>query len=225
MRFTTRTTLTATILTAALAMATAQAQTPEEHAAHHPGSQGTTEVQPATPGSQTAPMMPQAGPAGNMMDLMKMMGSAGSQGGQPGMMGNGMGGMMRMMQTMMAQGGMGGGMGLLSAEHIEGRIAYLRTELKITDAQLAQWTTFADTLRSNAKALQQAHTQAKPGNGASSAPDQLDRQATLATAQAEALKTLAGAERSLYAALTDEQKQLADELLTGCMPEMRGSRT
>ena len=36
-------------------------------------------------------------------------------------------------------------------DHIEGRIAFLKAELKITDAQLPQWNTFADALRSDAK--------------------------------------------------------------------------
>ena len=41
----------------------------------------------------------------------------------------------------------------LPSERIEARLAYLKTALKITDAQLPQWEAFADTLRKHAKKL------------------------------------------------------------------------
>lgn len=58
------------------------------------------------------------------------------------------GGTMPMMRGMQ-QNGMMPMMGM--ADHVEGRIAFLKAELKITDAQLPQWNTFADALRSNAR--------------------------------------------------------------------------
>ncbi len=50
------------------------------------------------------------------------------------------------------RGGMGR-LGMMSAEasHVEGRIAFLKTELRITDAQLPLWNAVADALRDNAK--------------------------------------------------------------------------
>ena len=50
----------------------------------------------------------------------------------------------------MAGPGMGG---MATIDHIEGRIAFLRTELKITDAQASAWDAFAEALRTNAKKL------------------------------------------------------------------------
>jgi hypothetical protein len=47
--------------------------------------------------------------------------------------------------------GMMGMMGM--ADHVEGRIAYLKAELKITEAQMPQWNAFADALRSNAASM------------------------------------------------------------------------
>lgn len=38
-------------------------------------------------------------------------------------------------------------------DRVEARIAFLRTELKITDAQASAWNAFADALRTNAKTL------------------------------------------------------------------------
>ena len=39
------------------------------------------------------------------------------------------------------------------ADHVEGRIAVLKAELKITEAQLPQWNAFADALRENARRM------------------------------------------------------------------------
>jgi LTXXQ motif family protein len=57
------------------------------------------------------------------------------------------------MQPRMPDGMMGSGMMGMMGEHVEGRIAFLRAELKITDAQVPQWNTFADALRANAKRM------------------------------------------------------------------------
>jgi hypothetical protein len=39
------------------------------------------------------------------------------------------------------------------AEHIEGRLAYVKAELKITDVQTAQWDVFAAVTSTNAKSM------------------------------------------------------------------------
>ena len=41
------------------------------------------------------------------------------------------------------------------SERIEARLAYIRTALKITDAQQAQWNAFAETLRNQARSADQ----------------------------------------------------------------------
>ena len=53
----------------------------------------------------------------------------------------------------MMGGGMmhGGMMGHMPLKHIEGRLAFLKTELKITPAQEPQWTKFAESVRGIAK--------------------------------------------------------------------------
>lgn len=90
---------------------------------------------------------------------------------RPGMMGQD--GSMPMMQGD-SQGCMGRMMGM--AQHAEGRIAFLRTELKITDDQSAQWNAFADALRANARRMTEMH--GMMGQGASpSAPERLDHMA------------------------------------------------
>ena len=39
------------------------------------------------------------------------------------------------------------------AGHVEGRLAFLKTELKITDAQLPLWDAVADVIRANARSM------------------------------------------------------------------------
>ena len=56
---------------------------------------------------------------------------------------------MPMMRMMMGQGGMP-----MMAKRIEGRLAFLKTELKITDAQLPLWDAFARAMRDNVSAMQ-----------------------------------------------------------------------
>ena len=61
--------------------------------------------------------------------------------------------MMRDMMTMMsAQSGM-------MASHAEARIAALKAELKITDAQAPQWNRFAEALRGTGKSMEDMHRQ------------------------------------------------------------------
>ncbi|MBP2311821.1 Spy/CpxP family protein refolding chaperone [Azospirillum soli] len=237
----TRTTLPAFALAAMMSVAQAQTTTDQDHNAHHPGGTApTTQAQPAPapapqaqPSKPGAPMIGQGMGSGAIvqsgtqaqsgqpdmmmtMDQMRsMMGSMmGQQDGQSGMMGPGMMSMMRPMM-MGQQGAMG-----LPFEHVEGRIAFLKAELKITDAQAPQWNAFADTLRANAKAHQAMHEQMTKGGLPSAWPDRLTLQQKALSTRLEALKALETAAKPLYAVLTDEQKTLADRLLTGPMGMM-----
>jgi LTXXQ motif family protein len=98
------------------------------------------------------------------------------------------------------------------ADHVEGRIAFLKAELKITDAQLSQWNTFADALRSNAR--QTAEMLGTVGQAtALNAPDRLDRREKMLTSMLEMARSIKAALSPLYAVLSNEQKKLADSLL------------
>ena len=143
------TALLAAAIAAAPAATRAQGQTPPpaqgagksdaDPKAHHPA--GTTAVQTTTtPGAAPTMGMGMMG-GGDMGPMMQQM----------------MQGMMPMMQGMMAQRGrerMDGTMGMMAPHRIEGRIAFLRTELKITDAQDAAWNAFAEVLRAQARGME-----------------------------------------------------------------------
>jgi hypothetical protein len=56
------------------------------------------------------------------------------------------------MMRMMGQEGMGRMMAAM-AERVEGRLAFLKTELKITEPQLPLWNAVADAMRASAKSM------------------------------------------------------------------------
>lgn len=146
------------------------------------------------------------------------------------------GGMMRMMtggqnpmgmmagQAPVGQTGMSAMAQMTAPEHIEGRIAFLKTELKITSEQEALWSAFAEVLRSNARGAQDGMMQMPGGmEGASRAvesPLQLieQREGTLAN-RLESIRKLKGALAPLYQSLNKAQNQMADRLL---VPPMMG---
>ena len=127
--------------------------------------------------------------------------------------------MMGMMRMIMGQDGMGG-MGMMSG-HAEGRVAFLKAELKITDAQLPLWNAVADAIRANAKGMSEMMS-GMMGRSQSTAtlPEKLASREKMMTAHLEALRKFKAAVDPLYAALSDEQKKTADELLIGPMGMM-----
>jgi hypothetical protein len=126
--------------------------------------------------------------------------------------------MMGMMHMMMGRESMSM-MGAM-ARHVEGRLAFLKTELKITDAQLPLWNAVADTIRANSKSMGDMAGGMMGGSQTATLPDKLAMREKMMTAHLEALRKFKAAVDPLYAALSDEQKKTADELLIGPMEMM-----
>ena len=108
----------------------------------------------------------------------------------------------------------------LPSERVEARLAYLKTALKISDAQQTQWDAFAGTLRKHAREADQrvqkmrAEAAAREKGARPTAIERMERgQVRLAAASTRLNETLAVA-KPLYAALAPEQQKVADELLT-----------
>ena len=202
-------------LAAILMLSAAPAVAEDQHQQHHPGAAPPAQTAPNTaPGSASASMPGGQGAAASGMPGMPMMGM-GREGGMQGMP------MMGMMRQMMGEGGMMGGMPMgsmpMMAGRAEGRIAFLKAELKITEAQLPLWNAVADAIRANAQ------TGAGMMDGLTSAgklPDRLAAREKTMNAQLEALRKFKGVVEPLYAALSDEQKKTADELLMSPMGMM-----
>jgi hypothetical protein len=129
------------------------------------------------------------------------------------MMDSGMGQMMQMM---------GGGQAMMPFAHIEGRVAFLKAELAITDAQAPQWNAFADALRAGAKSVRESMTGMMQAGKPSNVAERTDAMVKMMTARVDSMKAIAEAEKGLYAVLTDAQKETADELLGMSMMGMGG---
>lgn len=157
-----------------------------DHSAHHPpagSNPGPQTSDPATP----EPGMNQGGMAGTGMHGGGMMGGMGM--GCP-MMGAGPG-----------QSGMM--MGMASPDE---RLAALKAELKITPAQETDWVGFATAAKAAADSMH--HGDMKPP---ATALDRFALHQTMMERHVTAQKTVADAFEGLYAALTSEQKTLADQ--------------
>jgi hypothetical protein len=207
--------LTASTIALLAGIALARAQTAQDHDAHHPDTKAQG-VKPA------APMTPPAGKqAGMGMDMGKMMG--GDMGQMMPMMR--MMQSMQMMQSMRMMDGMmqrdgGGGMAMMPGQHVEGRIAYLKAELGIAEAQLPQWNAFADAMREGAKAMRTAMAANMGAGIPAAAPTRSDAMIAMMTSRLEAMKKTSEAGKELYAVLNDAQKKSADDLMMSSMAGM-----
>lgn len=109
----------------------------------------------------------------------------------------------------------------LPGERVEARLAYIKTALKITDAQQTQWDNFAGVMRKQAKDAdariqeRRAKMAANTERKRPTAIERLERQqAFMATASARIGERLT-VQKPLYAALSPEQQQIADKVLAG----------
>lgn len=180
------------------------------------GLSGTAFAQaPATGGATPDHHHPGAPPAQRGGPRPGMGGSGG------GMMGGDMGGMMQQMMQQMMQGRMGNA-AMQPFRRIEGQLAYFRAELQITDAQAQPWDVFAEAVRAQAERLRQAMQQAMAGTtGPGTAPQQMERRIALLSTHLEAMRAVAAAATPLYAALSEEQRRTADELMAEHFRAMR----
>ena len=102
----------------------------------------------------------------------------------------------------------------MPSERIDARLAYIKTALKITDAQTGQWNAFADVMRGHAKDADAAITEMREFRDQKhTVIDRMERTQRLLMKEAAHLEELLAAARPLYASLSDDQKKTADDLL------------
>lgn len=123
-----------------------------------------------------------------------------------------MGGMMQMLGVVPMRPGQ-------TIEYSEGRLAFLKAELKITEAQTKAWDAFAAALRENVAKLNEAYK--APDRAAMEKMNPAERLGWFEKAVAarlDAVKRARAAIEPLYAALGDEQKKTFDRFIpTGGM--------
>jgi len=96
-------------------------------------------------------------------------------------------------------------------EHVEERIAFLHSSLKITPEQEPQWKTFADQMRSNSQSMSDLVMQRTQSESTRNALDDMKQYAQIAQTHAEDMQKLVTAFEPLYNSFSPDQKAIADQ--------------
>ena len=102
---------------------------------------------------------------------------------------------------------------MMPGQFVDGRIAFLKAELKITPAQETQWQQVAAAMRENATALDQTITTARQNRAGMDAAQSLELREQFAKVRADNDARLLAAFKPLYASLSPEQQQVANQLV------------
>jgi hypothetical protein len=129
-----------------------------------------------------------------------------------GMMGGGCPMMGMMGQGMMGHGMMGNHQARMGAM-VDGRLAYLKSELEITGVQIEAWNGYAETAQRRVDVMQGMHKGMVEAMQKGSAIERMDARIKSMQAMIEAMNAVKPATEKLYAVLTAEQKKIADQLI------------
>jgi hypothetical protein len=109
----------------------------------------------------------------------------------------------------------GHGMMPPSVPMMEGRLAYIKADLEITEAQMPAWNAYADAVRARRAKRQEMHAEMMKARESGDALQRMDARIKGLETMLDSMKASKPATEALYAALTDEQKKKADQLLAG----------
>jgi periplasmic protein CpxP/Spy len=102
---------------------------------------------------------------------------------------------------------------MMPGQLVDGRIAFLKAELKITPAQETQWQQIETAMRKNAKALDQTITTARQNLTNMDAVERLELREQFAKVRADNDARLLAAFKPLYASLSPEQQKMDNQLV------------
>ena len=102
-------------------------------------------------------------------------------------------------------------------QRVDRRLAALKTQLKITDAQTKAWDAYAAAMRDAAKAMVEQRKAMHEKAAGATLPQRLDLHEAMLVSHLEHLRKTKAAAGALYAVLSDEQKKAADTAMTGPM--------
>ena len=102
---------------------------------------------------------------------------------------------------------------VMPGQFVDGRIAFLKAELKITPAQETQWQQVEAAMRENAKNLDQRISAARQNRSGMDAVQRLELREQFAKMRADNDARLLTAFKPLYASLSPEQQQMANQLI------------
>jgi hypothetical protein len=103
-------------------------------------------------------------------------------------------------------------------DRVDGRLAFLKAELKITEAQTTAWNRLADAIRKSVA----GRTERMRGKWSGDEPnktlvERLEAHEQFMSARLDELKQIKAAWSELYQGLTDSQKKEADEIVLPAM--------
>lgn len=116
--------------------------------------------------------------------------------------------------------GMGGWGADFMIDRVDGRLAYMKAELKITDDQTAAWDSFAEVVRTTAEshnAMMRSLWDEAKEEADKPLPERLSLHISLMETRLEQMKSMLTATNSLYEALTDDQRKAADDIVLPMM--------
>jgi hypothetical protein len=103
-------------------------------------------------------------------------------------------------------------------QHIDGDLAFLKTELKISEAQTPQWNIFAQAFREDrekrADLCRQSMEQSKEMRSAGLL-DSLKMAEDQLAQRLDSLRAMKAALQPLYSSLSKDQKKTADQIMRG----------
>lgn len=99
-----------------------------------------------------------------------------------------------------------------AAQHVEARIKQLHGQLHITAAQDSQWNEFAQTMRDNARDMDEAAEQRAQQFGTMTAIENMQSYEKLAEDHVQHLQKLIPAFQALYDSMSPEQKKTTDQV-------------
>jgi periplasmic protein CpxP/Spy len=97
-------------------------------------------------------------------------------------------------------------------QRVEARIKQLHEQLRITPAEEQQWNQFAQTMRDNAREMDETALQRAQQFSTMTATQNMQSYEKLAEAHVQHLQKLIPAFQALYDAMPPEQRQLADQV-------------
>lgn len=99
-------------------------------------------------------------------------------------------------------------------DRVEGRLAFIKAELKITEQQTIAWNDLSTAIRGAAKQHNERMKAVFSGGvKEKTLLERLDAQEQLMTTRIEEIRQIKGALKALYAVLSDEQKREADHIV------------
>jgi hypothetical protein len=111
--------------------------------------------------------------------------------------------------------GMGHGAMMHSVPMMEGRLAYIKADLEIADAQMAAWDAYAAAVRARHATMEGMRAEMMKAKESGSALQRLDARIKAMESKLDSLTAIKPVTEALFAVLSDEQKKKADQLLGG----------